>query len=163
MTEPKKNKAVRKTEKTGLDRFKEGTDHESAIAAGFRGAHDYYSTLASSKLAYPELSESGEWGTNIELCMQECEDPTEKKLLLQADCLFHRGMRMFFQADRAPTRQIAEQDRGYAIKLLRLHNETALALERYRRKGAQVVQHVHVNQGAQAVCMSGNFKAEAGG
>ncbi len=40
-----------------------------------------------------------------------------------------------------------------AIKLMRLHNETLEALNRYRRKGEQriTIQHVQVNDGGQAI------------
>ena len=40
-----------------------------------------------------------------------------------------------------------------ATKLMRLHNETLEALNRYRRKGEQriTIQHVQVNDGGQAI------------
>jgi hypothetical protein len=48
-----------------------------------------------------------------------------------------------------------------AIKLLRLHNETIDALNRYRRGNEQkiIVQHVNVDNGSQAILNNGNMVA----
>ena len=53
---------------------------------------------------------------------------------------------------------------NYATKLMRLHDETLEALNRYRRKGEQkvIVQHVNVNDGGQAV-VAGQFNHQREG
>ncbi len=61
--------------------------------------------------------------------------------------------------DNKTLSEVREMHLNRATKLMRLYNETLETLMRYRRKGTQqvVVQHVHVEQGGQAIV--GNVQA----
>lgn len=91
--------------------------------------------------------------------LAECEpkDINEARLCLQASNLYSEGMHYLCQAKMAEMPH-AEFYMKSGIKLLRLHNETIEALNRYRRGGEQkvIVQHVNVNEGGQAIV--GNIK-----
>lgn len=67
----------------------------------------------------------------------------EARLVLQADALFAHGMTNLRRAATTDVLGHSEQYVNRAIKLLRLHNETVEALNRFRRGGEQkiVVQH----------------------
>ena len=67
----------------------------------------------------------------------------EARLALQADALFTHGMINLRRSSTADMLCHSEHYVNKAIKLLRLHNETVEALNRYRRGGEQkiVVQH----------------------
>lgn len=77
--------------------------------------------------------------------LAECspQDLYESRLCLQAANLFSEGMRYLNRANQADLLCHSEFYMKSAIKLLRLHNETVEALNRYRRRGEQkiVVQH----------------------
>jgi hypothetical protein len=90
------------------------------------------------------------------------QDAIEAKLCLQATALYSQGMQYLSKAERASMVQTAEMFMKFAIKLLRLHNETIEALNRHRRKGEQkvVVQHVNVENGGKAIV--GNLIAGEG-
>jgi hypothetical protein len=64
--------------------------------------------------------------------------------------------------DNDTSSEVREMHLNRATKLMRLYNETLETLMRYRRKGTQqvVVQHVHVEQGGQAIV--GNVQAGGG-
>lgn len=61
------------------------------------------------------------------------------------------AVRLAFSENATP--EICDYYNNRAIKLMRAHTEALDALQKYRRKGEQkvVVQHVHVNDGGQAV------------
>jgi hypothetical protein len=67
----------------------------------------------------------------------------EARLALQADALFTHGMVNLRRSSTADMLCHSEHYVNKAIKLLRLHNETVEALNRYRRGGEQkiIVQH----------------------
>lgn len=71
---------------------------------------------------------------------------------------------MFSEDSDIASRMWYETHMNYAIKLLRLHNETIETLSRYRRKGEQkvIVQHVNVNDGGKAI-VGGNLGIGGGG
>jgi len=83
------------------------------------------------------------------------KDVTEMRLILQAHALFTQGMKNLARAEEAELSYRAELRMKFAMKLLRLHNETIESLNRYRRRGEQtmVVQHqyVQVNEGGKAI------------
>ena len=83
----------------------------------------------------------------------EVVDPTERRLLAQAEELFNLGMDCLARSRSASLLCHTESFTSQATKLLRLHNETVEALARYRRRGEQkvVVQHVTVNGNGPAV------------
>jgi hypothetical protein len=94
----------------------------------------------------------------------EPKDAIEARLCLQAHTLYAQGMKYISRADNQDMMCHAEHYMKFALKLLRLHNETIEALNKHRRQGEQrvTVQHFHVNDGGQAAIMAGNFKAEQG-
>jgi len=98
------------------------------------------------------------------LAEAEPKDATESRLCLQANALYAQGMKYLSRAEDQDMMCHAEHYMKFALKLLRLHNETVEALNKYRRQGEQrvTVQHFHVNDGGQAAIMAGNFKAEQG-
>jgi hypothetical protein len=83
------------------------------------------------------------------------KDSTEMRLILQAHALFTQGMKNLARAEEAELPYHAELRMKFAMKVLRLHNETIEMLNRYRRRGEQtlVVQHqyVQVNDGGKAI------------
>lgn len=83
------------------------------------------------------------------------KDSTEVRLILQAHALFAQGMENLARAEKAELPYRAELRIKFAMKVLRLHNETIEMLNRYRRRGEQtmVVQHqyVQVNDGGKAI------------
>lgn len=83
----------------------------------------------------------------------EPKDTTEARLLLQAQALYSHGMRYLRKGGDADMLYHAEYFMKNATKLLRLHNETIEALNRYRRGGEQrvLVQHVQINDGGKAI------------
>ena len=99
------------------------------------------------------------------LAADQPKDAMESRLCLQANALYAQGMQYLHRAENSDMMCHQEHYMKFALKILRLHNETIEALNRYRRGGEQkvVVQHVNVNEGAQAAFMAGNFKAEARG
>jgi hypothetical protein len=82
-------------------------------------------------------------------------DLTETRLNLQAHALYSQGMKNLARAEEADLPYQAELRMKFAMKLLRLHNETIETLNRYRRRGEQTVvvqhQHVQVNDGGKAI------------
>ncbi len=96
------------------------------------------------------------------LADSEPKDATESRLILQAHALYSQGMKRLHQAeinDMIPQIDFCLKS---ATKLLRLHNETIEALNKYRRGGEQrvIVQHVQVNDGGRAIV--GNMIAGGG-
>ena len=80
------------------------------------------------------------------------KDIHELMLCIQILSLHRQGMNYMFRLSKADG-GFVDRYLNASAKLLRLHGEKLEALNRYRRKGHQVVQveHVHVHQGAQAV------------
>jgi len=93
------------------------------------------------------------------------QNAMEARLCAQAQALYSQGMRLMACANDEKMMLQQEHCLKNAIKLLRLHNETVLALDKLRRGGEQkvVVQHVNVSDGGQAAIMAGNFQAGGGG
>lgn len=101
-------------------------------------------------------SESLEERVNVVFqALADCasKDSTEAKLCAQSTALYAQGMQYISKAENASLMCHVEFYMKFAIKLLRLHNETIEALSKYRRGGEQrvVVQHVQVNDGGQAI------------
>ena len=99
----------------------------------------------------------------------------EARLLTQATVLYTKGMRYLemadFRVEKIQEADVFEVDGlieahnnqlKFAIKLLRLHNETVETLSKLRGGNDQkiTVQYVHVNDGGKA--MVGNFQAGGG-
>lgn len=80
------------------------------------------------------------------------QDLHESRLCLHANNLFLQGMYYLDKANKSDP-PLAEFYLKGSLKLLRLHNETLLTLNRYRRKSDQivVVQHVNVHDGGKAI------------
>lgn len=130
-------------------------DHELAVEIISRGtfaiAPDYTFTNKFN-IALQSLSDSSP------------KDATEAKLCMQSTALYSQGMSYLARAESSNTFQQSQHYINYAIKLLRLHNETVEAASRYRRGGEQhvIVQHVNVNDGGKAV-VSGQTVTNSGG
>lgn len=90
------------------------------------------------------------------------KDVHELMLCIQILALHRQGMNFMHKLAHADGK-FMDRYLNASAKLLRLHGEKLEALNRYRRKGHQVVQveHVHVHQGAQAVI--GNIQTGGGG
>jgi hypothetical protein len=88
-------------------------------------------------------------------------DALEAKLYAKEASLYSLAMQyvrraeagMFNEDSDLASRMWYETNMNYAIKLLRLHNETIETLNRYRRKGEQkvAVQHAQINDGGKAI------------
>jgi hypothetical protein len=80
-------------------------------------------------------------------------DVIEGMLCSQILALYSQGMDNLRRATKTTSLEHRESYTRWAMKLLRLQQETVEKLEKYRRKGQQTVQveHVHVHQGAQAI------------
>ena len=94
------------------------------------------------------------------LCENKPKDSVEAQLFTQAHTLFSQGMTYLSRAENQKMICHSEHYMKFAIKLLRLHNETVESLNRYRKGGEQkiVVQHVQVANGGQAAFVTGNFE-----
>ena len=71
------------------------------------------------------------------------KDAIEARLAVQASALFSHGLANLRRAETADMMCHADHYANKAIKLLRLHNETIEALNRYRRGGEQKVTVTH--------------------
>lgn len=71
------------------------------------------------------------------------KDAVEARFAAQAHALFSNGMASLRRAEKAEMMCHAEHYTNRAVKLLRLHNETIEALNRYRRGGEQKVTVTH--------------------
>ena len=89
------------------------------------------------------------------------KDVHELMLCIQILALHRQGMNYMYKLSQSEG-AFADKCLNASTKLLRLHGEKLEALNRYRRKGHQVVQveHVHVHQGAQAII--GNVQTGGG-
>lgn len=94
------------------------------------------------------------------------KDAMEAKLIAQAHVLFTQGMRFISFADWENRLTQQAHCMKFALQLLRLHNETLLALDKLRRGGEQkvIVQHQHLNVGGggKAIVNNGNMNAGGG-
>lgn len=82
------------------------------------------------------------------------QDEIEGMLCSRLLVLQDHYMEFMGRARDANDTQIIDANINRATKLMRLHNETLQALHKHRRKGDDqrvVVQHIHVNDGGQAV------------
>lgn len=81
------------------------------------------------------------------------KDVIEARLVVQMQSLYTQGMSYLANAQMSTIPERSQFHLNAGMKLLRLHNETIEALNRYRRKGEQklIVQHVNVGDGGQAV------------
>lgn len=93
---------------------------------------------------------------------QQPKDAHEARLCAQAVALYSQGLKYMQYSDQQTMFSQCEFYIKNAVKLLRLHNETVEAINRYRRGGEQrvIVQHVNVNDGGQAVIVGS--KGEGG-
>lgn len=90
------------------------------------------------------------------------QDAHELMLCIQILALHRQGMNYMYKLSQAEG-TFADRYLNASAKLLKLHGEKLEALNRYRRKGQQMVkvEHIHVHQGAQAVI--GNIQTGGGG
>lgn len=86
----------------------------------------------------------------------EPRDIIESQLCARLVILNSQANRFMNRAASSDNSKVVDLNINRATKLMRLHNETLEALNRYRRKGEQkmIVQHVNVNSGGQAVVAS---------
>jgi hypothetical protein len=118
-------------------------------------------------------------GETMEMLLKSIQDMNaldaiEAKLCAKESSLYALAMQyvhraesgMFGKDSDMASRIWYEANMNYAIKLMRLHNETVETLNRYRRKGEQKVsvqhQYVQVNEGAKAI-VGGNLAMGGGG
>lgn len=88
-------------------------------------------------------------------------DSVEARFAVQASVLFSHGLSNLKRAETADILCHSEHHSNKAIKLLRLHNETIEALNRYRRGGEQKVTVTHSVIADKAVF--NNFNGVRGG
>ena len=88
-------------------------------------------------------------------------DAVEARFAVQATALFSHGMSDLRKAETAEMICHADHYSNRAIKLLRLHNETIEALNRYRRGGEQKVTVTHAVITENAIV--NNFNGVGGG
>jgi hypothetical protein len=88
-------------------------------------------------------------------------DPVEARFAVQASALFSHGMANLRKSESADLILHSEHYANKAIKLLRLHNETIEALNRYRRGGEQKVTVTHAVITDKAIV--NNFNGVEGG
>lgn len=81
------------------------------------------------------------------------QDEIEGMLVAQLIALQAQAMEFMARSISNQSAPMIDANVNRSNKLLRLHHETLEALIKYRKKGTQtmVVQHVHVNQGGQAI------------
>lgn len=79
------------------------------------------------------------------------KDAVEARLISQAIALYQHGMNRLGKAGRSDHIPHSEAQVNMAIKLLRVHNETIEALNRYRRGGEQKVTVTHAVVTGQAI------------
>jgi hypothetical protein len=89
------------------------------------------------------------------------KDAVEARLASQAAVLYQHGMDRLRQAGRADRSAHAEAEINMSIKLLRCHNETIEAINRYRRGGEQKVTVTHAVLANQAV-VNNNYSGGGG-
>ena len=77
------------------------------------------------------------------------KDAIEAKLCVKEAALYAQGMNYLRKAENADMACHAEMYIKFAIRILRIQNETVEAISRYRRNGEQkmTVQHQYVNVG----------------
>ena len=103
----------------------------------------------------------------------EPKDPLEAKLCAKEATLYSLAMTYLQRAesnrfaDGFGEHMLFEADMNFALKLLKIHNETIETLSRYRRQGEQkvIVQHqygVQVLDGGQAI-VGGQLHLQGGG
>lgn len=106
-------------------------------------------------LAMPKNNDEQKKFNTIFQSLSDCEpkDSVEAKLCMQGTALYAQGMEYLRRGEHSNRFDHSEFYMKFAIKLLRLHNETIEALCKHRRGGEQrvVVQHVNVNDGGQAI------------
>ena len=91
---------------------------------------------------------------------QKPKDAIEARLITQAGALYTNGMDYLAMAVKTDSLSWKEYYVNSSIKLLRLHNETVEALNRYRRGGEQRVTVMHV---AQQMAVANHFVSSGGG
>jgi hypothetical protein len=89
------------------------------------------------------------------------KDSVEARLVVQASALFSQGLSNLRMAETADMMCHADHYSNKAFKLLRLHNETIEALNRYRRGGEQKVTVTHAVITEKAIV--NNFNGVGGG
>lgn len=107
-----------------------------------------------SRDAMPSKNEAENANTIVQaLAENKPRDATEARLCAQEAVLYAQGMQCLYRAENENMIPQCEHYLKNAVKLLRLHNETIEALNKYRRGGEQrvVVQHVQVSDGGKAV------------
>lgn len=130
-----------------MEEFLKMTGTSNSNIAGF--------LVDSTVGAFPKLGE-GAYVYNVllqGLHEMNPSDVIEGMLCSQIVALYAQGMDNLRRAANATSLEHRESYTRWAMKLLRLQQETIEKLEKYRRKGQQTVQveHVHVHQGAQAI------------
>lgn len=88
------------------------------------------------------------------------QDAMEARLAVQAEVLFAHGLSNLRRSETAEMVDHANHYGNRALKLLRMHNETVDALNRYRRGGEQKVTVTHAVLAGQAIV--NNFSGGGG-
>jgi hypothetical protein len=132
------------------------TDYELAAEVIFKGAGalpHHYKPADRFNVSFQALADS------------DPKDATEARLCLQSQALYSQGMVQLGRAERADMMTQSEFYMRNAIKLLRLHNETVEALNKYRKGGEQkmTVTHQHVSIEGQAIVNNGIMNTSPGG
>lgn len=119
---------------------------------------------------YSGMPQSRSHFHNLNVLLQSLHDMepgdiVEARLITQMTALHTQGMEYLRRAENSEMLCHIEAYQKFAVKLLRLQNETVETLMRYRRKGEQkvIVQHVNVNDGGQAVVAGTMGKVGGGG
>ena len=113
-------------------------------------------TLRSGASAVPGDSKEKMLIVGKSLIEFKPHDSVEAMLYVQANALFAQGMKYLERAENQELVCPAEHYMRFALKLLRLHNETIEAIAK-RRGGFEqkiTVQHVQVNEGGKAAFLS---------
>jgi hypothetical protein len=138
----------------------DGEEHMSIVVADKDGEQDIAETLKTvlgvkdTELSSHILSDGivalqptcGKEAYNVVLQTLhdlQPKDAVEARFAVQAGALFSNGMANLRKAETADMLCHADHYSNKAIKLLRLHNETIDALNRYRRGGEQKVTVTH--------------------
>jgi hypothetical protein len=88
------------------------------------------------------------------------KDSIEARLVAQATVAFQLGMDRMRRAAASDRLENSEAQVNMAIKLMRVHNETIEALNRYRRGGEQKVTVTHI---AEKMAVVNNYGCQGGG
>lgn len=151
-----------------LSQLQQGEISRALQCAVSGSANDDYSCLfiAESTAALSESTRKADFIANAfsgAMLEMEPRDIIESQLCARLVILNSQANRFMNRAACSDNSKVVDLNINRATKLMRLHNETLEALNRYRRKGEQkmIIQHVNVNSGGQAV-VAGEFTPGGG-